>query len=458
MSRLIIEGGGVLRGRVRVPGDKSISHRAVILGAIAEGVTEVEGFLEGEDTLATLAAFRSLGVAVGHAGPGRLRIEGRGLHGLHAPPGPLDLGNAGTSMRLLAGLLAGQTFDTLLTGDASLTRRPMRRVITPLRRMGGAISCTSEGTAPLVIRGGRSLRGIDYDLPIASAQVKSAVLLSGLYAEGPTRLREPAASRDHTERMLRQFGAAIASEGGVVRLAPGPPLQATRVDVPADLSSAAFFLVGAAMSPGSDLVIEHVGVNPTRTGVLDLLRLMGADIEVSELHSSSWHSSSWHSSSWHSSSWHSSSWADEGGEPVADVRVRGGALRGVEIPERLVPLAIDEFPALFIAAAAARGETVLSGAEELRHKESDRIEAMARGLRALGIEARPTADGIVIRGGTLQGGGVDSASDHRVAMAFAMAGLAVHGSIEVADCDHIPTSFPGFVEVAQRAGLRVRWA
>jgi 3-phosphoshikimate 1-carboxyvinyltransferase len=437
MSRLIIEGGGRLRGRVRVPGDKSISHRALLLGAIAEGVTEVEGFLEGEDTLATLAAFRSLGVAVEHGGPGRLRIEGRGLHGLQAPPGPLDLGNSGTSMRLLAGLLAGQTFDTILTGDASLTRRPMRRVITPLERMGGAISCTSEGTAPLVIRGGRSLRGIDYALPIASAQVKSAVLLSGLYAEGPTRLREPAESRDHTERMLRRFGAAIATEGGVVRLTPGTPLEATRVDVPADLSSAAFFLVGAAMSPGSDLVIEHVGVNPTRTGVLDLLRLMGADIAVSEVHSSSW--------------------ADEDGEPVADVRVRGGALRGVEIPERLVPLAIDEFPALFIAAAAAGGVTVLSGAEELRHKESDRIETMARGLRTLGIEARPTADGIVIRGGALQGGVVDSASDHRVAMAFAMAGLAVHGSIEVADCDNIPTSFPGFVEAAQRAGLRVRW-
>jgi 3-phosphoshikimate 1-carboxyvinyltransferase len=438
MSRLIIEGGGRLRGRVRAPGDKSISHRVLMLGAIAEGVTEVEGFLEGEDTLATLAAFRSLGVAVEHAGPGRLRIEGRGLRGLQAPPGPLDLGNSGTSMRLLTGLLAGQTFDTILIGDASLRRRPMRRVITPLERMGGAISCTSEGTAPLVIRGGRCLRGIDYALPIASAQVKSAVLLSGLYAEGPTRLREPAESRDHTERMLRRFGAAIATEGGVVRVAPGTPLEATRVDVPADLSSAAFFLVGAAMSPGSDLVIEHVGVNPTRTGVLDLLRLMGADIEVSEVHSSSW--------------------ADEGGEPVADVRVRGGALRGVEIPERLVPLAIDEFPALFIAAAAARGQTVLSGAKELRHKESDRIETMARGLRTLGIEARPTADGIVIRGGALQGGVVDSASDHRVAMAFAMAGLAVHGSIEVADCDNIPTSFPGFVETAARAGLRVRWA
>ena len=283
MSRLIIEGGGRLGGRVRVPGDKSISHRVLMLGAIAEGVTEVEGFLEAEDTLATLAAFRSLGVAVEHAGPGSLRIEGRGLHGLQAPPGALNLGNSGTSMRLLAGLLAGQTFDTILTGDASLTRRPMRRIITPLERMGGAISCTSEGTAPLVIRGGRSLRGIDYDLPIASAQVKSAVLLAGLYAEGPTRLREPAGSRDHTERMLRRFGAAIATEGGVVRLTPGRPLQATLVQIPADLSSAAFFLVGAAMSPGSDLVIEHVGLNPTRTGVLDLLRLMGADIEVSEV-------------------------------------------------------------------------------------------------------------------------------------------------------------------------------
>ena len=438
MSRLIIEGGGRLRGRVRVPGDKSISHRVLMLGAIAEGVTEVEGFLEAEDTLATLAAFRSLGVAVEHAGPGRLRIEGRGLHGLQAPPGALDLGNSGTSMRLLAGLLAGQTFDTILTGDASLTRRPMRRVITPLERMGGAISCTSEGTAPLVIRGGRSLRGIDYALPIASAQVKSAVLLCWPLCRGadpPSRARRE--SRPH-----RAYAAPLRCRhrhgGGCRPTHPRHAAPSHARPVPADLSSAAFFLVGAAMSPGSDLVIEHVGVNPTRTGVLDLLRLMGADIEVSEVHSSSW--------------------ADEGGEPVADVRVRGGTLRGVEIPERLVPLAIDEFPALFIAAAAARGETVLSGAEELRHKESDRIETMARGLRTLGIEARPTADGIVIRGGALQGGMVDSASDHRVAMAFAMAGLTVHGSIEVADCDNIPTSFPGFVEVAQRAGLRVRWA
>ncbi len=428
MSRLVIEGGGVLRGRVRIPGDKSISHRAVMLGAIARGITEVEGFLEGEDTLATLAAFRAMGIAIEHPAPGRLRIRGSRLS---APACALELGNSGTSMRLLAGLLAGQGFDTVLCGDASLSRRPMRRVIAPLERMGAAISCTPEGTAPLVVHGGKKLRGIDFDLPIASAQVKSAILLAGLYAEGDTRVREPARSRDHTERMLRRFGADIATGGDGVRLTPGTPLLATRVRVPGDLSSATFFLVGAAICPGSDLVIEGIGVNPTRTGVLEILALMGADISVLQI-------------------------ADEDGEPVADLRVKGGTLRGIEIPERLVPLAIDEFPALFIAAAAARGNTVLRGAEELRHKESDRIETMARGLRALGIEADPTPDGIVIRGGTLGGGRVDSASDHRVAMAFTIAGLIAKSTIEVADCDNIRTSFPDFVEVATKAGLGVR--
>jgi 3-phosphoshikimate 1-carboxyvinyltransferase len=432
VSGLIVEGGGVLRGRVSVPGDKSISHRAVMLGAIAEGETEVEGFLEGEDTLATLAAFRAMGVTVGHPAPGTFRIQGAGLHGLEPPSGALDLGNSGTSMRLLAGLLAGQPFETVLTGDPSLSRRPMRRVTAPLALMGAAIACTPEGTAPLRIQGGRGLEGIDYELPIASAQVKSAVLLAGLYADGSTRVHEPAASRDHTERMLRRFGADLVTEGDRVRLSPGQVLKGAGVVVPADLSSAAFFLVGAAVCPGSDLVLERVGVNPTRTGVLEVLRLMGADLEVSGL-------------------------TDEGGEPVADIRVRGAALSGVEIPERLVPLAIDEFPALFIAAAAASGDTVLRGALELRHKESDRIETMARGLRALGIEARPTPDGIVIKGGVMRGGRIDSASDHRVAMAFAMAGLVARGPIEIADCDNIRTSFPDFVEVARQAGLRVSW-
>ncbi len=433
MSGLVIEGGGVLRGRIRVPGDKSISHRALMLGAIARGITEVEGFLEGADTLATLAAFRAMGVAIEHSAPGRLRIHGAGLHGLRAPPGPLDLGNSGTSMRLLAGLLAGQGFDTVLCGDASLSRRPMRRVIAPLERMGAALSCTPEGTAPLAIRGGRKLCGIDCALPIASAQVKSALLLAGLYAEGTTRVREPAPSRDHTERMLRRFGVDIVTGGDNVRLTPGTPLLATRVRVPGDLSSAAFFLVGAAIGPGSDLVIEGIGVNPTRTGVLEILTLMGADISVVPA-------------------------ADGDGEPVADLRVQGGPLRGIEIPERLVPLAIDEFPALFIAAAAARGDTVLRGAEELRHKESDRIETMAQGLEAMGIEARPTPDGIVIRGGTLSGGRVHSASDHRVAMAFAISGLVARTAVEIADCDNIKTSFPDFVEVAVGAGLGVRWS
>lgn len=428
----VAEPGGALRGRIRVPGDKSISHRAIMLGALADGATAIDGFLEGEDCLATLRAFRAMGVVIDGPDRGRVTVQGVGLRGLRAPDGPLDMGNSGTSMRLMSGILAGQAFDTVLTGDASLTRRPMRRVTEPLARMGARIDGTERGTAPLRIRGGQRLTGIDYPLPVASAQVKSCLLLAGLYAEGVTRITEPAPTRDHTERMLEGFGYPLAREGGrTVAVTGRGRLTGTEIDVPADISSAAFFLVGASIAPGSDLVLEHVGVNPTRTGAIDILRLMGADIE-----------------------WLNPRLA--GGEPVADLRVRHAPLHGIRIPAELVPLAIDEFPALFVAAACAEGETVLTGAEELRVKESDRIQVMADGLAALGIAAAPTPDGIVIRGGALSGGTVDSHGDHRIAMSFAVAALRARGSIQIGDCANVNTSFPGFAALAREAGLAVR--
>lgn len=422
-----VEPGGTLRGELRVPGDKSISHRAVMLGALAEGVTEVDGLLEGEDVLCTLGAFRAMGVRAQGPERGRLLIEGVGLHGLKAPAEPLDMGNSGTAMRLMAGILAGQTFDAVLVGDASLSKRPMRRVTDPLGAMGARIEAAAGGRPPLAIRGG-VLTGIDYRLPMASAQVKSALLLAGLYAGGRTRVAEPAPSRDHTERMLRGFGYAVTREDGWVGVEGGGRLVATRLAVPADLSSAAFFLVGASIATGSELTLSHVGVNPTRIGVLDILKQMGADIALLNAR-------------------------EVGGEPVADLRVRAAKLRGIRIPEALVPLAIDEFPILFIAAACAEGETRLSGARELRVKESDRIAVMAEGLRALSIEAIERDDGLTIRGGRVRGGEVDSRGDHRVAMAFAIAALAASGPIVVRDCKNIDTSFPGFAALAASAGL-----
>ena len=426
-----VEPGGRLTGKLRVPGDKSISHRSMMLGALAEGVTEVSGFLEGEDSLATLNAFRAMGVVIEGPTHGRVTLHGVGLHGLRAPQGPLYLGNSGTSMRLLAGLLAGQTFDTVMTGDASLSRRPMQRVTTPLALMGAIIEATPAGTAPLTVRGGQTLRGIDYQLPVASAQVKSCLLLAGLYAQGRTRVTEPAPTRDHTERMLNGFGYPVVREAATASVTGGGRLRATRIEVPADISSAAFFLVGASIAPGADLLLEHVGINPTRTGVIDILRLMGADIEVLNAR-------------------------EMGGEPVADLRVRHANLHGIEIPEALVPLAIDEFPALFIAAACASGTTVLTGAAELRVKESDRIQVMADGLTALGVMAQPTPDGIVIEGGPLRGGQVDSHGDHRIAMAFAMAALRTSGAVQIDDCANVNTSFPGFVTLAETTGLAIR--
>ena len=427
----VVEPGGALRGRLRVPGDKSISHRAIMFGALAEGTTAISGFLEGEDCLATLRAFRAMGVSIDGPDQGRVSVQGVGLHGLRDPSEPLDMGNSGTSMRLMSGLLAGQAFDTVLTGDASLRRRPMRRVTEPLTQMGAWIEATATGSAPLQIHGNRLLDGIDYLLPVASAQVKSCLLLAGLYARGVTRITEPAPTRDHTERLLEGFAYPLRREGErTVAVTGGGRLIATELDIPADISSAAFFLVGASIAPGSDLLLEHVGINPTRTGVLDILRLMGADIEVLNARLA-------------------------GGEPVADLRVRSAPLHGIAIPKELVPLAIDEFPALFIAAACAEGVTVLTGAEELRVKESDRIQVMADGLITLGIAAEPTEDGIVIQGGALSGGTVESRGDHRIAMSFAMAALRARDPILIRDCLNVTTSFPGFAQLAGAAGLQL---
>ena len=423
--------GGALKGAVRVPGDKSISHRAIMLGALAEGTTRVSGFLGGADNVATIEAFRAMGVAIeGPDAEGAVVVHGVGRDGLSAPARPLDLGNSGTSMRLLCGLLAAQPFSCELRGDASLTRRPMGRVTEPLADMGARIETAEEGTPPLRIQGGGALHGIDYRLPVASAQVKSALLLAGLYADGETCVTEPAPTRDHTERMLAGFGYEVARSGPRVCLHGGGRLHATDIDVPADISSAAFFLVGASIVPGSELLLEHVGINPTRTGVIDILRAMGGDITMENARTI-------------------------GGEPVADLRVRHAPLRGITIPEEQVPLAIDEFPALFIAAAVAEGTTRLSGARELRVKECDRIQVMADGLATLGIAAAPTEDGIVIEGGTLGGGTVASHDDHRIAMAFAMAGSVASGPITITDCANVATSFPGFAALAAGVGLGI---
>jgi len=425
----VVQPGGKLQGKIRVPGDKSISHRSIMLGSLAEGVTEVTGFLEGEDALATLASFRAMGVQIDGPKDGQVTVHGVGMHGLKAPEGDVYLGNSGTSIRLLSGLLSGQNFESTLTGDKSLSGRPMRRVTDPLAKMGAVID-SHDGKPPLTIKAGNTLSGITYTLPMASAQVKSCVLLAGMYAQGTTTVTEPAPTRDHTERMLTGMGYKVDVQGDTVSLEGGGKLTATNIDVPADISSATFFMVGAAISEGSDITLTHVGINPTRIGVINILRLMGADITL----------------------------ANEGltgGEPVADIRIKYAPLKGIQIPEDQVPLAIDEFPALFVAAACAEGQTVLTGAEELRVKESDRIQAMADGLQILGIDAQSTTDGIIINGGVIGSGEVESHDDHRIAMSFAIAGLQAGGTIVVNDCANVATSFPNFVALANEAGLEL---
>lgn len=426
-----VQPGGTLHGEVRVPGDKSISHRSIMLGSLADGTTHVTGFLEAEDALATLQAFKDMGVVIEGPENGQVMIHGVGKHGLKAPARDLYLGNSGTSMRLLSGLLAGQAFDSVLTGDKSLSGRPMKRVTAPLAAMGADIQTTEQGTAPLRIFGrAGQLKGIDYTMPMASAQVKSCLLLAGMYAQGETSVTEPAPTRDHTERMLAGFAYPVKRESSKVTITAEGHLKATDIDVPSDISSAAFFLVGASIAPGSDVLLKHVGINPTRTGVIDILKLMGANIEILNQR-------------------------EVGGEPVADLHVVYSPLKGIDIPEALVPLAIDEFPVLFVAAACAEGQTRLTGAEELRVKESDRIQVMADGLQILGVSAEPTADGMIIQGGTIGGGEVISHGDHRIAMSFAIAALKASKSITIHDCENVNTSFPGFKTLAQQLGLSI---
>jgi 3-phosphoshikimate 1-carboxyvinyltransferase len=420
--------GRGVQGDIKVPGDKSISHRALMLGGIALGTTRVRGFLESEDCLATLSAMRAMGVQIDRGGPGEVTVHGAGLRGLHPPAGALDMGNAGTAMRLFTGLLAGQSFDTILVGDESLMKRPMERVAVPLRRMGAEVA-TADGRPPVRITGGRALHGIDYRMEVASAQVKSAVLLAGLYAEGRTSVAEPAVTRDHTERMLRGFGVPVASTMHHIAIDPREP-RACSLEVPGDFSSAAFFLVAAAVAGRAPLTIRNVGVNPTRTGLLDILSLMGARIDLVNERLA-------------------------GDEPVADLVAHPSRLRGIEVPEALVPLAIDEFPVLFVAAALASGETRVTGAAELRVKESDRIGVMAEGLATLGIEVAPTPDGMLVRGGRLRAGSVDSHGDHRIAMSFAVAAACADGPVHILDVANVATSFPGFVPIAREAGLEL---
>jgi 3-phosphoshikimate 1-carboxyvinyltransferase len=414
---------------VAVPGDKSISHRAVMLGSIANGSTDVSGFLAGEDCLATLAAMRAMGIQIEQAGPTDIVVHGRGLHGLDRPERALDLGNSGTAMRLMAGLLSGQAFDTQLIGDESLSSRPMGRVITPLLAMGADIG-SEDGRPPLTVRGNRTLTAIEYELPVASAQVKSAVLLAGIYAEGVTSVVEPATTRDHTERMLRAMGVEVETSGHRISVQGGQALESCSIQVPGDLSSAAFVILAALLSDNAEIVIESVGVNPTRTGVIDILQAMGADIRLENPRLLSQ-------------------------EPVADVRVRSSVMRGGVVDPGLVSLAIDEFPVLFVAAAAARGTTRFSGIGELRVKESDRIAAMSAGLRALGIEVDESDDGAVVYGGKFTGGDVESFGDHRIAMSLAVAAGSSSGPVVVRDTAAVETSFPGFAALMASLGLDI---
>ncbi|CRR56372.1 3-phosphoshikimate 1-carboxyvinyltransferase [Stenotrophomonas sp. FR010] len=423
--------GQPLQGSLTIPGDKSVSHRSVMFAALADGTSHIEGFLEGEDTRATARIFSQLAVRIETPSPSQRVVHGVGIDGLKAPDAPLDCGNAGTGMRLLAGLLAGQSFDCTLIGDESLSGRPMRRVTGPLSQMGARIDTQDDGTPPLRVHGGQTLHGIDFASPVASAQVKSAVLLAGLYAQGETSVTEPHPTRDYTERMLSAFGVDIAFSPGKARLRGGQRLRATDIVVPADFSSAAFYLVAASIIPGSELRLKQVGLNPRRTGLLHALRLMGADISEENP-------------------------AEQGGEPVADLVVRYAPLKGARIPEELVPDMIDEFPALFVAAAAAEGQTVVTGAAELRVKESDRLAAMATGLRALGMQVDETEDGATLHGGVRLGSGtIESHGDHRIAMAFAIAGQISNGEVRINDIANVATSFPDFDGLARSAGFNL---
>lgn len=428
--KLRIQAGGTLHGKCRVPGDKSISHRALMLAALAHGTSTITHFLQSEDCLATLNILRELGVDIQHDGE-IVVVHGMGDTPFKTPRIPLDCGNAGTAMRLLLGLLVGQNIHGTLVGDVSLMRRPMRRVIEPIKQLGADITSSPDGTAPLTINDASRLRGFSYTLPVASAQVKSCLLLASLGATGETEIIENNPSRDHTEKMLKNFGYPITVTGKRIHMSNGHPLRATDVQVPADISSAAFFMVGASIAPHSKVMLRDVGINPTRAGIIEVLQRMGGHIELMNQR-------------------------EYGGEPVADIEVTSAALHGITIPEALVPATIDEFPILFIAAACAKGDTLLRGAKELRVKESDRLASMAAGLQHLGIPVTLYDDGICITGGQFTGGHVDSHGDHRIAMAFAMAGLVAQSEITIDNCANIKTSFPNFMTLAKTLGLNLQ--
>ncbi len=430
MSKFIASPANSLSGNLKVPGDKSISHRSIMLGSLSNGITKVSGFLEGEDALSTLKAFQAMGVKIEREGD-NVTIHGVGINGLKKPEKALDLGNSGTSIRLMSGILAAQAFDCELVGDESLSKRPMGRVINPLKEMGAVIE-SNDGKPPLKITGGQKLKGIHYDLPVASAQVKSCVLLAGLYANGDTCVTEPAPTRDHTERMLKGLGYDVRVNDNKMCLTGGGELTATQIQVPSDISSSAFFMVAAAIAPQADITLLGVNINPTRTGVIDILKLMGANLALANER-------------------------EIGGELLADIRIQSSELKGINIPQELVPLAIDEFPAVFIAASCAQGETVLTGARELRVKESDRIQVMADGLNILGIENEVLEDGIKIQGGEFKKptAMIESHHDHRISMSFAVASLRCDYPIEINGVDNVMTSFPNFVELANSAGMDI---
>ncbi|MDN3652704.1 3-phosphoshikimate 1-carboxyvinyltransferase [Thalassotalea ponticola] len=420
-----------VQGDIQVPGDKSISHRTIMLGSLADGVTRVSGFLAGDDCIATMNAFRAMGVNIdGPDEDNNVTIQGVGIDGLKAPSTEINVGNSGTSIRLLAGILAGQSFSSKMLGDASLNKRPMQRVVAPLTLMGADISASEAGTPPVVVNGEQPLQGIDYDLPMASAQVKSAVLLAGLFAKGRTQVTEPGVTRDHTERMLKAFGYAIEVEDNKVSLQGGGRLTACDIQVPGDISSATFFIIAGLIATQGSIILRNVGLNPTRIGVLNIVAKMGGRVERFNERL-------------------------VGAEPVADLRVYASDLVGIDIDQADVPLAIDEFPAIFIAAACAQGTTTLRNAKELRVKESDRIQSMADGLTTLGIDCRVVDDGIDIIGGKLTGGTISSHHDHRIAMAFAISSLRASDTITILECENVATSFPTFVELANSVGLSI---
>ena len=431
MSDFLVSPCNSLSGVITIPGDKSISHRAIIMGSIANGVTKVSGFLEGNDSLATMKSFQQMGVGIEQLGS-KLIIKGVGMHGLKAPTKPLNLGNSGTSIRLMSGLLSAQSFDSELCGDQSLSKRPMDRIIEPLRQMGAKINGVNS-KPPLTISGNQALKAITYELPIASAQIKSCLLLAGLYAQGKTCIVENVTTRDHTERMLRGFGYQVICSDNSITLDGGGELEACDIDIPSDISSAAFFMVAGSIAKDADLTLKTININPTRTGIIEILKLMGADIALSNE-------------------------TEMAGEKTADIQVRSADLKGIEIPNELVPLAIDEFPVLFIAASCAKGETLLTDAKELRVKESDRIQVMADGLKILGIKTEVFDDGIRIQGGQFSKPNtpIKSHHDHRISMSFAVASAACNFDIKIEGVDNVKTSFPNFVELANTIGINIK--